>query len=58
MNTETNELNCPYCGSELTDADITRDGEALYCADCGHRVEFFDVLEEAEWRRAREVSKS
>ena len=45
------EYCCPYCGSELTDADTSRDGEALYCADCGNRVEFFDALEAAEWQR-------
>jgi len=43
------EYRCPYCGSPLTDADATCDGEALCCADCGERVEFFDVME-AEWR--------
>jgi len=49
------EQYCPYCGEALTNADdITGDGEALYCARCGQRVEFFDVLEEAEWRREKE----
>ena len=47
---------CPYCGSELTDADASRDGEALYCADCGQRVEYFDMLEEAEWRRDKDAT--
>ena len=39
------EYRCPYCGLELTDADATRDNEALYCAECGEQVEFFDALE-------------
>jgi uncharacterized Zn finger protein (UPF0148 family) len=44
------EYRCPYCGSALTDADVTRDGEALCRAECGERVEFVDALEEAERR--------
>lgn len=36
---------CPYCHAPLTDADVTRDGEALRCAECGERVEYFDALE-------------
>jgi len=39
------EYRCLYCGSKLTDADATPDGEALYCAECGEQVEFFDALE-------------
>lgn len=39
---------CPYCGSPLGNDDTTRDGEALWCADCGMRVEYFDALSEAE----------
>ena len=43
------EYRCPYCGEVLANADdITGDGEALYCANCGQRVEFVDALEEAE----------
>lgn len=38
------EYRCPYCGSPLTDDDTTRDREALYCAECGERVEFADIL--------------
>ena len=43
------EYRCPYCGSPLTDADATRDGEALYCAECGTRVEFVDVADNVRW---------
>ena len=50
------EYCCPYCGSELIDADVIHDGEALYCAGCGRRVEHFDVLEEAEWRRDKDAT--
>lgn len=32
-------LRCPYCGSPLGDDGATRDGEALWCADCGMRDE-------------------
>lgn len=42
-------MRCPYCGSTLYDEDITRDGEALRCADCGNRVEFTDAWDEAIW---------
>ena len=38
------DYRCPYCLLPLTDADVTRDGDALYCADCGLRVEYFDAL--------------
>lgn len=41
-----NEYRCPYCGSRLTDGDTSRDGEALWCSDCGSRVEVFDAMEE------------
>ena len=40
-----NEYRCPYCGSRLTDEDVSRDGEALYCSGCGERVELFDAME-------------
>lgn len=46
------EYRCPYCGSLLATADATRDGEALHCADCGQRVEFFDALGGMENRDA------
>lgn len=39
---------CSYCCLPLTDDDIARDGEALFCTDCGHRVEYFDALDAAE----------
>lgn len=42
------EYRCPYCGALLDDDDATRDGEALYCCECGEHVEFFDALEAAE----------
>lgn len=38
------DYRCPYCHSPLTDADATRDGDALKCADCGERVEYFGAL--------------
>jgi len=41
------DYRCPYCYSPLTDDDTARDGEALFCTDCGHRVEYFDALETA-----------
>jgi len=39
---------CPYCGEYLSDDDMSRDGEALQCLDCGNRVEFFDALDATE----------
>ena len=36
-------MRCPYCGSLLNDEDII--GEALWCSDCGERVEFVDTEE-------------
>ncbi len=35
---------CPYCHLPLTDADVTKDGDALWCADCTQRVEYFDAM--------------
>ena len=45
-------FRCSYCGSPLSDDDTARDGEALWCADCGMRVEYWDALSEAEESRA------
>jgi len=45
-------LRCPYCGSPLGNDDTARDGEALWCADCDMRVEYWDALSEAEEARA------
>ena len=39
-------MRCPYCGSPLSDEDLTRDGEALWCSDCEECVEFVDAEEE------------
>lgn len=48
---------CPYCRQPLTDADVTRDDEALHCADCGNRVEYFDAIEAYEESVSRSVRK-
>lgn len=39
---------CPYCHLPLTDADATKDGDALWCADCAQRVEYYDAIEAYE----------
>lgn len=40
------DRRCPYCGSPLDSDNTSRDGEALWCSDCG--VEYWDALEAAE----------
>lgn len=52
-------MRCPYCYSPLDSEDTTRDGEALWCADCSAHVEFVDAEEEEKkgeadtWRTAQ-----
>lgn len=35
---------CPYCNLPLAATDTAKDNEALWCADCTLRVEYFDAL--------------